>query len=75
MAKFNLMLKSYFDVYTITLDYLFDDTNGVINFDTIPYEQVEAKNHFEKYYFKYSILINKPCKFQHKRGWDMPLYV
>ncbi len=49
----------------LTLDYLFDDSNRVINLDTIPPEQIEAKNHFEKYYSKYPISINKPGRFVH----------
>ena len=43
----------------LTLDHLFDDSNRVINLDTVPAEQVEAKNHFEKYYSKYPVSINK----------------
>jgi len=50
---------------TITLDHLFDDSNRVINLDTIPAEQIEAKNHFEKYYSKYPVSINKPGRFLH----------
>jgi hypothetical protein len=48
-----------------TLNHLFDDTNRVINLDTIPAEQVEEKNHFEKYYSKYPVSINKPGTFLH----------
>lgn len=49
----------------LTLDHLFEDSNRVINLDTIPAEQAEAKNHFEKYYSKYPVSINKPGRFLH----------
>ncbi len=49
----------------LTLDNLFDDTNRVINLDAIPAEQIEAKNHFEKWYSKYPVSINKPGRFLH----------
>lgn len=49
----------------LTLNHLFDDSNGEINLDTIPAEQVEAKNHFEMYYSKYPVSINKPGRFLH----------
>jgi hypothetical protein len=48
---------------SLTLDHLFDDGNRVINLDTIPAAQVEAKNHFEKCYSKYPVSINKPGRF------------
>ena len=47
------------------MDHLFDDSNRVINLDTIPAEQVEAKDHFEKYYSQYTVSINKPGRFLH----------
>ena len=47
----------------LTLDHLFDDSNRVINLDTIPPEQTEAKAYFEKYYKKYQVSVNKPGHF------------
>lgn len=38
-------------------DDLFDNTDRVINLDTIPKEYEEAKNYFEKYYSKYPVDI------------------
>lgn len=49
----------------ITLDNLFDDSNRVINLDTIPAAQTEAKNYFEKYYSPYTVSVNKPGRFVH----------
>ena len=47
----------------LTLDHLFDDSNRVINLDTIPPQQTEAKAYFEKYYKKYPVSVNKPGNF------------
>lgn len=49
----------------LTLDDLFDDNNRVINLDAIPAGQTEAKNHFEKWYSRYPVSINKPGRFVH----------
>ncbi|HVY73619.1 MAG TPA: HIRAN domain-containing protein [Puia sp.] len=48
-----------------TVEALFDNTNLVLNLDNIPEHQQEAKHHFEKYYPKYSIAINKSGRFIH----------
>jgi len=46
-----------------TMEQLFDDTNRVINLDAIPGEQYEAKEHFEKWYGKYPVVIDKPGRY------------
>lgn len=42
-----------------TYDELFDETDRVINLDTIPAEQAKAKDYFKNYYSKYPVVINK----------------
>lgn len=46
-----------------TLDNLFDDSNRVINLDTIPAEQQEAKAYFENNYSKYPVSINNAGRY------------
>jgi hypothetical protein len=46
-----------------TLDDLFENTNRALNLDTIPANQKEAKNYFEKYYSKYPVAINKAGRY------------
>jgi hypothetical protein len=48
-----------------TLDDLFENTNRVLNLDTIPDGHIEAKAYFEKYYSKYPVTINKSGRFIH----------
>lgn len=50
---------------TISLDQLFEDSNRVINLDTIPSEQAEAKIFFENCYSNDLVEINKPGRYVH----------
>lgn len=44
---------------------LFDETNRVINLDTIPAGHEKAKAYYETYYSKYPIAVNKPGRYVH----------
>lgn len=44
-------------------DDLFENTNRVINLDPIPDTQEEARNYFEKYYYRDTISINKAGRY------------
>jgi HIRAN domain len=60
---------------SVSYDNLFDDTNRVINLETIPEEHHQAKAYFEEYFTQYPVTINKPGRYVHVKDDGIYTYM
>jgi len=60
---------------TPTLDDLFDNTDRVINLDSIPENQATAKAYFEKWYSPYPVSINGNSRYVHVKDDGIYTYM